>query len=98
MANANDYLIAGDDGHGMYNQTGSAENPGKRTPIFPDGHYTLEDEFNKSACNYFLSACQRCGFRTIQLAPEDTNTSLSTRTNRANIAGANASLSWHFDA
>lgn len=98
MVKASDYLVAGDDGHGLMNQSGTAENPGKRTPKFSDGYYILENQFNRAACNYFLAACKRCGFRTLALAPEDTNTPISTRTARAKAAKVNASVSWHFDA
>jgi N-acetylmuramoyl-L-alanine amidase len=98
LSKASDYLIGIDDGHGIYDPTGTKENPGKRTPLFPDGSYILEDEFNKPTSIFFEQACKRCGFRTIQLAPEDYNVPLATRTNRANQAGCNIVVSWHFNA
>lgn len=96
--NASDFLIVGDDGHGLRNPQNTAENPGKRTPLYSDGHYVLEDQFNKATCNFFLEACARCYFKTLALAPEDYNVLLSTRTQRANNAHADASVSWHFNA
>jgi len=85
------YLIALDDGHGM-------ETPGKRTPVFPDGTVMKENEFNKAVVNYLKAELERCGFRTLLVAPEDTDTPLSTRCNRANTAGAHLYVSVHANA
>lgn len=86
-----------DDGHGLRDPTNTKENPGKRTPMFSDGHYILEDVFNKGAARFFEAACKRHGFDTLQLAPEDYNVTLDERVRRANVWGGNFVFSFHFD-
>lgn len=66
-----------DDGHG--NKT-----PGKRTPKFKDGSFIHENEFNKPVCNYLEHYAKGKGFRVIQVAPEESDTPLAIRVQRAN--------------
>lgn len=86
-----------DDGHGLKDPTNTKENPGKRTPLFPNGHYVLEDIFNKGAAKFFEIACKRQGFEVLQLAPEDYNVSLDERVRRANAWRCEYIVSFHFD-
>lgn len=82
MAIASDFLIALDDGHGQ-------ETAGKRTPLFPDGSYMKENDFNREAVANLEGTLRRCGFRVLLTAPEDTDVPLKLRTDRANSAKAN---------
>lgn len=85
-------LIAIDDGHGM-------ETPGKRTPFFPNTKkFMHENEFNRTVGNLLQENLERCGFRTLMVAPGDTDVPLSTRTNAANNAYANFYISIHANA
>lgn len=84
-------LIALDAGHG--NNT-----PGKRTPKFSDGSYMKENEFNKGTVKYLKTMLERCGFRTLDVAPEASDTPLNVRTKRANDANANLYVSVHANA
>lgn len=75
MANS-DYLIAGNDEHGL----APLATPGKRTPyISKIGRSFYENEFNKEAKRYFLEACKRQGFRVLDVKPSNYDVSLSTR-------------------
>ncbi|UOQ93426.1 N-acetylmuramoyl-L-alanine amidase [Halobacillus shinanisalinarum] len=86
------YLIALDDGHGE-------NTPGKRTPYISSlGRAIHENEFNKPMINFLNEELKRCGFDTLLVAPGDTDHSLTSRTNRANKAGADAYISGHFNA
>lgn len=92
MAKASDFLIAVDDGHGPHTA-------GKRTPYIPSlGRQIRENEFNKAVADLLESELKRCGFRTLQLAPSDLDTPLTTRTNTANRAKADLLISIHFNA
>ena len=92
MAKASDYLIAFDGGHGE-------DTPGKRTPLIKSlGRQIREHEFNQPVANFYEVELKRCGFRTLQLAPGDADTSLKSRTDDANKAGANLYTSIHFNA
>lgn len=79
-------LIALCDGHGR-------ETAGKRTP---DG--IKENQFNAPAVNFLDSALKRCGFDTLLVAPDDTDTPLITRVQRANDAKADLYISIHYNA
>lgn len=72
------YIIFLDDGHGM-------ETPGKRTPLFSDGSFMHENDFNRAVVTLILLMCQATSdvvpFLT---APTDEDVSLSGRTNYAN--------------
>lgn len=72
-----DKIIALDDGHGM-------ETQGKRTPVFEDGSFMKENEFNRAVVKYLDDELKRCGFKTLLVAECDTDIPLQTRTNLAN--------------
>jgi N-acetylmuramoyl-L-alanine amidase len=74
-------LLILDDGHGP-------ETPGKRTPPFPDGKVIHENTFNKTVINLLEVEARRLGYNTLQVAPEDKDVALITRSNRANKAYA----------
>ena len=81
-----------DDGHG-------ANTPGKRTPVIPElGRSIKENEFNKAVVFYLDKELKRCGFNTLWVASGDDDVPLSTRTNRANAAKADAYISCHYNA
>ncbi|MCM3598731.1 N-acetylmuramoyl-L-alanine amidase [Metabacillus idriensis] len=85
-------LIAIDDGHG-------SETPGKRTDVIPElGRQVKENEFNREFAKYLEIELERCGFRTIQLAPTDYDTPLRARTDLANRMKADLLISGHFNA
>lgn len=84
-------LIALDDGHGM-------ETPGKRTPKFSDGTFMKENEFNRRVVALLDIELKRCGFRTVLVAPGDTDVPLATRVKTANNAKADFYLSVHANA
>lgn len=89
---ASDYLVILDDGHGE-------NTAGKRTPYISSlGRQIRENEFNEPVVNLLEKELKRCGFRTLQLAPTDVDTPLSTRTNKANSAKGNLLISVHFNA
>ena len=83
--------IAIDDGHGM-------ETAGKRTPAFSDGSVMRENEFNRAVVSYLHDELIRNGFSVVLTAPEDCDTSLSTRVQRANDAHADYFISVHANA
>lgn len=72
-------LLILDDGHGE-------ETAGKRTPAFPDGTVIRENHFNKPVVNLIEQEAKRLGFNTLQVAPEDKDIPLATRSSRANEA------------
>ena len=84
-------LIALDDGHGM-------ETAGKRTPVLPDGTVMRENEFNRRVVALLDGHLQRCGFRTLPVAPTDVDTPLKARTDAANAANADLYVSVHANA
>lgn len=92
-------LIAIDDGHGM-------TTAGKRTPAFPDGtkspetgkNFMHENEFNRAVAKYLKAELERCGFKTLMVAPTDADDSLSARVTRANNAKADFYISIHANA
>ncbi|WP_166000663.1 N-acetylmuramoyl-L-alanine amidase [Bacillus sp. Cs-700] len=85
-------LIALDDGHGM-------NTAGKRTPYIPEiGRSIQENEFNREVVKYLKIELERCGFRTLLVAPTNTDTPLSTRTNLANNNKADAYIAIHYNA
>jgi N-acetylmuramoyl-L-alanine amidase len=92
MANARNFLIALDDGHGM-------ETPGKRTPYIASlGREIKENEFNRAVVKYLDEELRRCGFRTLLVAPTDKDVPLKKRTDLANAKGADAYISIHYNA
>lgn len=85
-------LIALCDGHGMLTA-------GKRTPYLSElGRFVHENEFNKAVVNYLNVELKRCGFRTLLVAPTDSDTSLKSRVDLANAKKADAYVSIHFNA
>lgn len=95
QTDASQLLIAGNDEHGLLPQP----TPGKRTPIMPRVNRSFyENEFNRMAKQYFLEACKRCGFRTLDVKPENTDVSLTTRANRVRNSGASALVTFAYNA
>lgn len=92
-------LIAIDDGHGM-------ATAGKRTPTLPNGqksketgkNFMHENEFNRAVAKYLKAELERNGFRTLMVAPNDTDTPLETRVATANKAKADLYVSIHANA
>ncbi|MHB1167026.1 MAG: N-acetylmuramoyl-L-alanine amidase family protein [Carboxydocellales bacterium] len=84
-------LIAIDDGHGP-------ETLGKQTPVLTDGKVIHENQFNAPTALLLEAALKRCGFRTMQAAPENTDVPLGTRIKRANDAKAEGYVSIHYNA
>lgn len=85
-------LIAIDDGH-------SPTTPGKRTPTFPDTQtFMHENEFNRVVAEYLKINLERCGFKTLMVAPTDADTPLNVRVDTANNANADFYISIHANA
>lgn len=86
------YKVAIDAGHG-------SSTAGKRTPDGYREHWT-----NVKCANYFDIAMKRCGFNTIKIGWNDTNSkddsdvSLSTRQSQIKNAKCDISVSWHANA
>lgn len=76
------YLVALDDGHGL-------ETSGKRTPLFPDGSFMKENEFNFAVMEKLEARLKAHGFDTLHAAPGRTDLSLASRTARANATVQN---------
>ena len=94
MAVASDFLIGGNDEHGLNPPTA-----GKRTPIMPYINRSFyENEFNRQAKIDFLLACLRCGFNVYDVHPEVQDTSVSTRVVRANRAGLTLLVTFAYNA
>lgn len=94
MANS-DYLIAGNDEHGLEPQP----TIGKRTPVMPYvGRSFYENEFNKEAKRYFLEACARQGFRTVDVKPGNQDLSLTARAQIVNSSKATLVLTFAYNA
>ena len=73
--NASDFLIAGNDEHGVMPAT-----PGKRTPMMPYiDRQIYENEFNFAAKNWFLADCLRIGFFIFDVKPNRQDLSISAR-------------------
>ena len=84
-------LIAIDNGHGLNTQ-------GKRTPLFPDGSFMHEWEFNHAVAKCLKTELQRCGFETLMLSDTVEDTPLQRRTDRCNKANADFCISIHYNA
>ena len=85
------YIVALDDGHGI-------ETQGKRTPLFDDGSYMKENEFNEAVMLYLKEYLTTHNIGVLTVAPEKTDTPLLTRIKRANEAGASIYISIHANA
>ena len=84
--NPQNYLIAGNDEHGVNPPTA-----GKRTPIMPYIDRAIyENEFNYAAKNAFLADCLRIGFNILDVKPNRQDLSISNRVATVNRAGADA--------
>ncbi len=94
MANASDFLIGGNDEHGLNPPT-----VGKRTPVMPYINRSFyENEFNRPAKIDCLLACLRCGFNVYDVHPEIQDISVSTRVVRANRAGLTLLVTFAYNA
>jgi N-acetylmuramoyl-L-alanine amidase len=98
MINPNNITIALDDGHGL-------ETSGKRTPLLPNEQtseiglpYMNENLFNRAVVNYLKVELERCGFKTLLIAPTDVDTPLEQRTKLANDKKVNLFVSVHANA
>lgn len=91
---ASDYLIGGNDEHGI-----SPPTAGKRTPAMPYlGRSIYENEFNRPAKLYFLISAARCGYNTYDIHPEKSDISISQRVLRANRAGITLLVTFAYNA
>jgi hypothetical protein len=94
MANS-DYLIAGNDEHGLE----PMPTVGKRTPYISQvGRSFYENEFNKEAKRYFLEACARQGFRTLDVKPGNQDLSLTARAQIVNASRATLLVTFAYNA
>jgi len=94
MANS-DYLIAGNDEHGLE----PLPTIGKRTPYISQvGRSFYENEFNKEAKRYFLEACARQGFRTLDVKPGNQDLSLTARAQIVNASRATLLVTFAYNA
>lgn len=94
MANS-DYLIAGNDEHGLE----PMPTIGKRTPYISQvGRSFYENEFNKEAKRYFLEACARQGFRTVDVKPGNQDLSLTARAQIVNSNKATLLVTFAYNA
>lgn len=92
--NPQNYLIAGNDEHGVNPPTA-----GKRTPVMPYiDREIYENEFNYNAKNAFLADCYRIGFRVLDVKPNRQDLSVSNRVSIVNRAGANAVVTFAYNA
>lgn len=89
--NLKSIIIALDDGHGT-------DTAGKETPAFSDGRKMKENEFNAATAGYLKEALERNGFSVLMVAPEEKDTPLQTRVQRANKANAAVYISIHANA
>ena len=93
MANS-DYLIAGNDEHGL----APLATPGKRTPyINKIGRNFYENEFNKEAKRYFIEACKRQGFKTLDVKPSNYDVNLTTRAQIVNNKRPNVLVTFAYN-
>lgn len=94
MAEAYQFLIGGNDEHGVNPPTA-----GKRTPILPYINRSFyENEFNRQAKYRFLEACLRCGFNVFDVKPELQDVSITTRIRRINNAGLTLLVTFAYNA
>lgn len=96
------YLVGLDDGHGI-------NTAGKRTCKLKEdikfngktrkkGTIIHENEFNEAIMHKVEPILKRCGIGYVELAPTDSDTSLSTRANTANRKGCDLVVSIHANA
>ena len=75
--NEQEIIIADDDGHGI-------DTSGKRTPMFADGTYMKENEFNRAVIDKLNVHLKRNKFQVLHVSAGDTDVPLKTRTDLAN--------------
>lgn len=94
MAQAYNFLIGGNDEHGVNPPTA-----GKRSPVLPyiDRSF-YENEFNRQAKYRFLEACLRCGYNVFDVKPELQDISITTRLRRINNAGLSLLITFAYNA
>jgi N-acetylmuramoyl-L-alanine amidase len=73
----NEILVILDDGHGL-------ETLGKRTPKYSNGIQIKENVFNHATKELLINELNKFNINTYDVSPERTDTSLKTRTDRAN--------------
>ncbi len=92
--NPQNYLIAGNDEHGVNPPTA-----GKRTPVMPYvGRPFYENEFNYAAKNAFLADCLRIGFNIFDVKPNRQDLSVSARVVAVNRARPSALVTFAYNA
>lgn len=89
---AEDILVGVSHGHEIWT-------PGKRTPVISelDNRVIHENEFNKPTAYKFMADLARMGIKTLDVSNTDNDT-LRERKNRANAAGCDILLAFHFNA
>ena len=91
---AENFLIAGNDEHGINPPT-----LGKRTPIMPYINRPIyENEFNFAAKNYFLADCLRVGYFILDVKPNRQDLSVSARVNIINRASPTLVYTFAYNA
>ena len=91
---AGNYLIAGNDEHGINPPT-----LGKRTPVMPYIERSIyENEFNFAAKNYFLADCLRIGFYILDVKPNRQDISVSARVAIVNRSSPSALVTFAYNA
>ena len=92
--NASQFVIAGNDEHGVMPPTA-----GKRTPIMPYIDRPIyENEFNYAAKNAFLADCLRIGFYIVDVKPNRQDISVSTRVTTVNNSNATLVVTFAYNA
>lgn len=94
MANPENFLIAGNDEHGIDPPTA-----GKRTPKMPYINRSFyENEFNFPTKNYFLADCARIGYNVYDVKPELYDVTINNRVSRVNTRKPNAVVTFAYNA
>jgi len=92
--NASDYVIAGNDEHGVLPPT-----LGKRSPTMPYINRAIyENEANYMMKNYFLADCLRVGFYILDVKPNRQDLSISSRVVIVNTAKPTLVLTFGYNA
>ena len=92
--NPQNYLIAGNDEHGINPPT-----IGKRTPMMPYiNRQIYENEWNFAVKNVFLADCLRIGFYIFDVKPNRQDTSISNRVIAVNRAQPNCVVTFGYNA
>ena len=92
--NPENYLIAGNDEHGINPPT-----PGKRTPMMPYIERQIyENEWNYAVKNAFLADCLRIGFFVFDVKPNRQDLSITNRVIAVNRANPNCLVTFGYNA